>query len=75
MKILHFVTFTLLLVGGLNWGLFAITGWDISIWLGGMDSQISRIIYLLVGISALLTIFSHAKDCKWCEKQNPEGMM
>lgn len=69
MKILHIITFTLLLIGGLNWGLFALTGWDISIWLGGMTSQWAKILYLAVGVSTAIVIATHGKDCKMCSKK------
>lgn len=68
MKAIHIVTFSLLLIGGLNWGLFAVTEWDISIWLGGMTSQLAKLVYLLVGVSAIVEIATHAKNCKYCGK-------
>ena len=66
MKGLHTVTFTLLVIGGLNWGLWAVTGWDIGQIFGGMDSTISTIIYVLVGLSAIYEIATHKKCCKMC---------
>lgn len=69
MKILHILTFSLLLIGGLNWGLFALTGWDVSVWLGGMTSQWAKILYLAVGISSVVVIATHGKDCKMCGKK------
>ena len=42
------------IVGGLNWGLIGIFQFDLVAWLfGGVDSIVSRIIYTLVGLSAL----------------------
>jgi uncharacterized protein len=72
MKKLHVATFLLLVIGGLNWGLYAIVGWDVSAWLGGMNSMVARLIYLLVGISAIVEITSHGKNCKVCgiKKEN-----
>lgn len=47
----------LLVVGGLNWGLIGIFKFDFVAWLfGGPDELLSRIIYTLVGISALWCI-------------------
>lgn len=66
MKALHIVAFTLLLIGGLNWGIFGLWGTDVGAWLGGMEMTISRVIYVLVGLSALYTLFTHKKDCKLC---------
>ena len=73
MKDIHKVTFLLLIVGGLNWLLVGIWGQDIGAWLlGGMDSGISRIIYVLVGLSAIYEIVAHKKLCRNC---NPSGSM
>jgi uncharacterized membrane protein YuzA (DUF378 family) len=58
---LNLITFVLLVVGGLNWLLFALTGMDVGSILGGMDSMIAKIIYILVGLSALYQLFTH----KW----------
>jgi len=44
---------TFLFVGGLNWGLIGLFGFDLIAWFFGEMSIISRIIYVLVGISAL----------------------
>lgn len=63
---LHTLTFILLVVGGLNWLLVGLLGWDISRWLGGMDSTVSRAIYILVGLSALYEIAMHKKFCREC---------
>lgn len=73
MKLIHFITFTLLLIGGLNWGLYGLFGWDVSVWLGGMSSQWAKILYLTVGISAVVTIVTHGKDCKMCGKKMMQG--
>ncbi len=72
MKGLHSVTFILLIIGGLNW-LLATFGWEIgSKFLGGMDSGISKIVYLLVGLSAIYEVATHKSRCRNC---NPEGGM
>jgi uncharacterized membrane protein YuzA (DUF378 family) len=59
MSSLNLITFVLLVVGGLNWLLFALTGMDVGSILGGMDSMIAKIIYILVGLSALYQLFTH----------------
>lgn len=62
-KGLHMVTFTLVLVGALNWGL-SIWGWDIANW--GLGVTVDKIIYALVALSALYEIASHKSSCKCC---------
>lgn len=64
---IHKVTFILLVVGGLNWGLEAL-GYGIGNYL---PSTVSMIIYYLVALSALYEVFTHKKTCKEC---NPGGM-
>jgi uncharacterized protein len=66
MKGLHMVTITLLIIGGLNWLVLALFNWDIGMIFGGQMATISKIIYLLVGISALVEIFTHKSNCKMC---------
>lgn len=66
MKYLHAIAFLLVVIGGLNWGLLAVTGWEIGMLFGGMDAMISQIIYILVGLSAIYLVFTHKKDCKAC---------
>jgi uncharacterized membrane protein YuzA (DUF378 family) len=55
------LTFVLLIVGGLNWLLVGLTGWDVGQIFGGQDAMISRIVYVLVGLSALVQLFSMGK--------------
>ena len=44
----------LLIVGGVNWGLVGIFQFDLVAWLfGGVDSLLSRAVYILVAISAV----------------------
>lgn len=54
--ILQRVTLVMLILGGLNWGLVCLGGYDVDLVagiFGGADSLLSRVVYGLVGISAL----------------------
>ena len=53
MKSLDITTLTLLIVGGLNWGLVGAANFDLVATLFGQMSPLSRVVYLLVGLSAL----------------------
>lgn len=53
MKTIDVVVAILLVVGGLNWGLVGIFHFDLVATIFGDMSIISRIVYILVGISAL----------------------
>lgn len=66
MKALHGVSFVLLVVGGLNWLLVGLVKWDIGMLFGGQDNIISRIVYVLVGLSAVYLVATHKKNCKDC---------
>ena len=47
----------LLIIGGLNWGLVGIFGFDLVAWLfGGAGTVLSRTVYILVAISAVWCI-------------------
>lgn len=65
MKI-HMVTFLLLVVGGINWLLFGLLGWEVGSLVGGMNSVVAKAIYILVGLSAIYELIMHKKSCKEC---------
>lgn len=51
------IALILAIIGGLNWGLVGIFGFDLVAFLfGGSASALSRIIYTLVGLAALWCI-------------------
>lgn len=73
---LHCIAFILVIVGGLNWGLVALgslmgSNWNIVNLLLGAWSMVENVVYLLVGVSALVLVFSHKDTCRTC---TPAGM-
>ena len=52
MRILNTLTLVLLIVGGLNWGLVGLFGFDLVAAIFGEMSLLSRIVYVIVGLSA-----------------------
>ena len=63
---MHKIAWLLLIIGGLNWLLFGVFQADLGSWLGGMDSIVWRIVYILVGLAALYELFTHKGACKEC---------
>ncbi|HKI84484.1 MAG TPA: DUF378 domain-containing protein [Candidatus Krumholzibacteria bacterium] len=53
MKQLDLISGILLVVGGLNWGLVGLFGFDLAATIFGDMSALSRLVYTLVGLSAL----------------------
>jgi uncharacterized membrane protein YuzA (DUF378 family) len=53
MKTMDLIVATLVIVGGLNWGLVGIAHFDLVAALLGAGSALSRVVYALVGVSAL----------------------
>ncbi|MDP2665233.1 MAG: DUF378 domain-containing protein [bacterium] len=67
---LHAIVFILVIIGGLNWGLVALGNW-----MGGdwnivkfllRNATAENIVYLLIGVSAVVLVSSHKKDCRHC---------
>ena len=60
MKAIGMTAFILLAIGGLNWLLVGF-GFNLVDYLFGVGSVLSRIVYILVGLSALWELFTY----KW----------
>ena len=56
MTVLNKVTLVLLIVGGLNWGLVGLFNFDLVAAIFGEMSLLSRLVYSLVGLSALFQL-------------------
>jgi uncharacterized protein len=61
MKTLTWVALILVIVGGLNWLLVGAFNFDLVAAIFGTMSPLSRIVYILVGVSALYLLFISAK--------------
>ena len=53
MKTMDVIAAVLLVVGGLNWGLVGVSGFDLVASIFGDASILSRVIYALVGLGAV----------------------
>ena len=69
MKALHMVAFVLLVVGGLNWGLWAAFNFNLVDTVLGSGSMLAKWVYILVGVSAVWIGVTHMGDCKVCSKK------
>ena len=62
MSVVNAVTFALVLVGALNWGLVGVAQFDLVATLFGLSfgqvSPITSVIYSLVGLSAIYQLFT-----------------
>ena len=56
MKIIDKIDLALVIIGAINWGLIGIFNFNLVDTIFGVMSIISRIIYILVGLSGLWTI-------------------
>lgn len=56
------VSFWLLVIGGLNWGLIGLFNFNLVDAIFGSVAWIEDLIYILVGVAAVVKLF-HAKDC------------
>lgn len=70
MKILHMVTFTLVIVGAVNWGLVGLGYNLVNTILGAVGlASLENIVYILVGASGVVLAATHMQDCKACAKK------
>jgi uncharacterized membrane protein YuzA (DUF378 family) len=51
------VALLVLVIGGINWGLISIFNVDIVSTLFGVMTTLTRVVYVLVGVSALYTVY------------------
>lgn len=69
MLIVDIIALILVIVGGINWGLVGILQFDLVAWIfGGQSAILARVVYTLVGISAiwcvsiLMKLKNHSDD-------------
>lgn len=61
MKALNLLTLILTIVGGINWGLVGFAEFDLVAALFGPGSGLSRMVYVLVGLSAVYQLIPLTK--------------
>ena len=61
MSAIDYIAMALLIIGGLNWAMVGLFDVDVVATLFGPGSPASRIVYVIVGIAALWSIYTAAK--------------
>lgn len=60
------LAFSLVIVGAVNWGLVGLMEYNlVTALLGGMPA-LEKLVYVLVGVSAVYLVFTHKNDCRVC---------
>lgn len=66
-KMIHMVTFSLLVAGGLNWLLVGLFDYNlVYMLLGGISPMLVKAVYILVGLSAVYEVMNHKTNCAAC---------
>lgn len=63
---LHKVIYILVFVGALNWGLIGLFDFNLVSFFFGYSPMMEKLIYVLVGVSAVLDLKSHTGCCSEC---------
>ena len=69
MNVLRYTAYILTLIGALNWGLVGIFGFDLVASIFGDMTVMSRILYSLIGISAIVTALT-VHHCERIEERS-----
>lgn len=75
MNVIDWIASLLVIIGGLNWGLVGVFHFNLVAAIFGPTSTISRVVYILVGLSALWMIYMMIKCCKSCDSSSSAGTM
>lgn len=63
MHIAKKVAYILVIIGGLNWGLYGAFGYDLVDVVLGTIPMIASIVYVLIGLSALFLVLKRNRRC------------
>lgn len=66
LKALHIVSYILLFVGGLNWGLWGLFEFNLVNSILGSMPTVEKLVYVLVGVATVYVIATHRTDCRVC---------
>ena len=60
------VSFLLVVVGAINWGLVGLLGINVVNILFGTVPSVEKLVYVLVGAAGVVILLTHKSDCKIC---------
>jgi len=69
---LDVIALILVIIGGLNWGLVGLFNFNLVTAIFGDMTLWSKIVYIVVGLAAIYTIFYLFRSCKSCGCKTPE---
>ena len=70
MNIVKWITYSVVLIGALNWGLIGAFNFDLVSFLFGDMSALSRVVYTIVGLCAIGYFILSIKDNTECSTYN-----
>ena len=65
-KSLHMITYPLMVIGAVNWGLIGAFNLNLVNILVGSYPTVERFVLVVVGLSALYDFVNHKMTCKLC---------
>jgi len=66
MKWLHIISYILVFIGGLNWGLMGLFDFNVVNSLLGTYPTAEKVVYVLVGAATVYLIATHRSYCMYC---------
>ena len=68
MKALHMIAWILVIIGGLNWGIYGATNMNFNLVhaILGSIPWLEMLVYILVGLAAIYEVVTHKMNCKMC---------
>ena len=74
-KNVHRAAFILLIIGGLNWLTIGVFGFGLDMITDPVSPVLTRLIYILVGISAVYVLATHRETCRECGPMVPQASL
>ena len=68
-KTVHLLTFPLVVIGALNWGLVGFFNFNLVSKIVGTMPMVEQVVYMAVGVAAVIEVAMHLESCKWCSSK------